>query len=104
MMRRLFLLSLLLAMLLAPGAAFAEEKSWTADPPKQVGLPVIWCTASASAGGDTYTMKNYAPLDDGFDAERYARRVFTEDVKRAMLFAFATPHVIQDSDVTVSCR
>lgn len=102
-MSRVIALLILLALLLAPTTAWAESASWTADPPKQVGLPVIWCTATATAGGDTYTMKNYAPLDDGFDAERYARRVFTEDVKRAMLFRFKEAHVIQDSDVSVRC-
>jgi hypothetical protein len=102
-MSRYIALLALLIMLLLPTTAYAESASWTADPPKQVGLPVIWCTATATAGGDTYTMRNYAPLDEGFDAERYARRVFTEDVKRAMLFRFKESHVIQDSDVRISC-
>lgn len=98
------LLVMLMLFLTTAGTAFAEEKSWTADGPKQPGLPVIWCTASATAGGDTYTMRNYAPLDEGFDAHRYAQRVFREDVKRAMLFRFeGRAHVIADSDVTVRC-
>jgi hypothetical protein len=104
-MRRMSVLLLTIMLLLVPTTAFADSREWTADPPKQPGLPVIWCTATATAGGDTYTMHNYAPLDDNFDAHRYAQRVFTDDVVRAMLYAFpGRSHAIQRSDVTVTCK
>jgi hypothetical protein len=103
-MRRALAIAALLLLSATP--AYADSASWTADPPKDGSGDVVWCTASASAGGDTYTMRNWAPIDPvrEFDHERYARRVFTEDVKRAMLFRFeGRPHVVADHDVTVTC-
>lgn len=102
-MHRLFAIAALLIVLAVPSAAHADSREWKADGPKNPSELVIWCTATATAGGDTYTMRNYAPLDDGFDTNRYAQRVFTDDVMRAMLFAFPTRHEIQRSDVKVTC-
>ena len=102
-MRRSLILATL-ALLLTALPASAESAEWTADGPKSGSGPVIWCTATATHDGDTYTLRNYAPLDEGFDAHRYANRVFSDDVVRAMLYRFpGRSHVIQPSDVTVKC-
>lgn len=103
-MKRALAIAALLLVSATP--AYAESASWTADPPKPGSGEYVWCTATATAGGDTYTLRNWAPIDDvrPFDHNAYARRVFTEDVKRAMLFRFeGRPHVVADSDVTVAC-
>jgi hypothetical protein len=101
-MRRALILAVSMLLLTALPAA-AEEHSWTADPPKQVGMPVLWCTATATAGGDTLTQRNYAALDDTYNAEAFQKRVMTDDVVRGMRYAFPTRHEIQPSDVTVTC-
>lgn len=103
-MRRSFVLATI-ALLLTATPSFAAEHSWTADNPKQPNMPVLWCTATATADGDTLTQRNYAALDDGtYNVRAYQQRVLTDDVVRGMLYAFpGRPHVIQPSDVTVTC-
>lgn len=96
---------LLFVFLALPVTAFAADVDWTADPPKPGQEPVIWCTATGTAGGHTYTMRNWAPIDTDreFSPLTYADRVFKDDVQRAFQFKYGEPIEIERSAIRVSC-